>query len=276
MQPSESQVRKYGPLSSAVAGLLLTGALLNQHPNTTEKIHVNMDFECNASNLIDARNGSASWTIATLVVFATILPLIPAVLNKNDKFDFLTDDNKNLVVSHVLGQSSNFAGNEFIRHFLKAPDQSFFEKCNLTVSECLQHSFQYLYLSQEIAKNTTTTSFCPQPLTNFTSLYNSLHSTPDIAFSMFGAGTTLFLTSVYLWRKKRNPANPANTVRPSWVKLVLVLCFACALSVAILYQTQTSPNTFSQLLFSFLCGSLMQIFICLLYQYFQFKPIVLP
>ena len=246
MSPLESQVRSYGPLILAVTGLALTGTFINQDPGETTVL-ADKDFNCNMIALNTPKNVSAHWTSGLVIGLSVILPLLP--LTKSD-------EKIPALMSHALGQSSTFASNEFIKHFLVSPDQSFFKKCNTSVQACNERNLQSFPLK----------TFCDNTTIPIGEVFASLHSMPDIVFSMLGSSAMLFVANVYMWKSKNVPKNIENK-KISYFKITIVLFFSLLTSVAIIYQYRQSQNTADQLMASFLYGAGLQFLIFIMFQF---------
>ena len=250
MQPSESQVRNYAPLILAVTGLALTGTFINQDPSQIT-VKPNKDFDCSLISLYSSKNVSAHWTSGLVIGLSVFLPLLPLVKSQ---------EKANALVSHALGQSSTFASNEFIKHFLVSPDQSFFEKCNTTIEAC----------SERKKKPLTLNMFCDNSTLSPNELFSSLHSMPDIVFSMLGSSALLFAANVYMWKSTSVAPNPIIK-KMSYFKIIIVLFFSLLMAVAVIYQFRQSQNTPIELLTSFVYGAGIQLLIFVL---FQVKPAI--
>ena len=320
-----NQLRHFGPLVFAVLGCLLTGSLINQTPNIeNDSVQLDKDFKCKKNNdtISDTNNtsvlssSSSNWTTNFIIIFAIILPLIPLVLFKNKKNKNANFQNTNAFLSHLLGQSLIFAGNEFIKHFLISPDTSFFAKCNSTVELCLQKRLQRVALFLATAKSSKTNNqmypnqtiaFCSNSTLPVSEIFASLHSMPNIVFSMLGASAILFLANIYLWKQNKNANNSStnsiidkdkdkddnnvevNVVqfnnifqkfisafqinnynlskKISHVKVLFVLIFCLFISSAFIYKKTQSLNDNFELFTSFLYGAGLQLFIFALFQW---------
>jgi hypothetical protein len=247
MTPLEKQVRNYAPLVLAVTGLALTGTFINQDPGSTT-VQYDNNFNCSLISQYSPKNVSAHWTFGVVIGLSAILPLIPIVKS---------DEKINALMSHALGQSSTFASNEFIKHFLVSPDQSFFEKCNTSVETC----------SKLQAKPFSLNSFCDNSTLPLSELFASLHSMPDIVFSMLGSSAMLFVANVFMW--KMNAPRPKDPIikRVSYFKIVIILFFSLLMAVAVIYQYRQSQNTLGELLLSFFYGAGIQLLIFVLFQF---------
>ena len=250
----------------------------------------------------------------------------------------------NAFVSHVLGQSATFAGNEFIKHFLISPDPLFFEKCNSSIEVCLAKRLQNVpvFLASTTLSSTmsasapitfTTTllppldannktaalsllddkttanitqfnnqtfAFCSNSSLPMSDIFASLHSMPNVVFSMIGASAILFLANLYLW-KQSNLSNSElsssdnarhccsnnllqqsdNAIcnacyttlfsKPiSHVKVFFVLIFCLFISAVFIYKQTQSLNNNLELFTSFLYGVGLQLLIFALFQWKYF------
>ena len=252
----------------------------------------------------------------------------------------------NAFVSHVLGQSATFAGNEFIKHFLISPDPLFFEKCNSSIEVCLAKRLQNVpvflasttlsstmsasapitfttallppldanktvalsLLDDKTTANITqfnnqTFAFCSNSSLPMSDIFASLHSMPNVVFSMIGASAILFLANLYLW-KQSNLSNSKssnsddddarhccsnNNLLPqsdnaicnacyttlfskpiSHVKVFFVLIFCLFISAVFIYKQTQSLNNNLELFTSFLYGVGLQLLIFALFQWKYF------
>ena len=82
---------------------------------------------------------------AVTLFLSTVLPLLPLALNSKTNWN---SDKTEAVISHLIGQSATFGTTEFIRHFAIVPDPTFFERCNLSLNDCLAKSTQVLRLDK--------------------------------------------------------------------------------------------------------------------------------
>ena len=246
MTQLEKQVRNYAPLVLAVTGLALTGTFINQDPSSTT-VQPDKNFNCSLISHYSSKNVSAHWTSGVVIGLSVILPLLP-LAKSHEKV--------NALMSHALGQSSTFASNEFIKHFLVSPDQSFFEKCNTSVEACSELKAQPFPLN----------SFCDNSTLPLSELFASLHSMPDIVFSMLGSSAMLFMANVYLW--KINTSRPKDPVikKVSYFKISIALFISLLMAVAVIYQYRQSQNTLGELLMSFMYGAGLQLIIFVLFQ----------
>jgi hypothetical protein len=249
MTPSESQVRKYAPLVLAVTGLALTGTFINQDPSLAT-VRPNKDFNCNLISSYSSKNVSAHWTSGLVIGLSFILPLLPLVKSP---------EKANALVSHALGQSSTFASNEFIKHFLVSPDQSFFEKCNTSIEICKEQTFQQFPLN----------TFCDNSTLSLSELFSSLHSMPDIVFSMLGSSAMLFAANLYMWKLNSVSSQELKTMSKnvSHFKILITLIFSLLMAVAVIYQYRQSQNTTNELFMSFIYGAGIQFLIFVLFQF---------
>ena len=265
----ENQLGKHGLLILAVIGCLLTGTFINQNPSETASVAVNKDFSCNLSkihlnplDLLTSNNVSAHWTFGLVIGLSVVLPLLPELaLGSSNQME----ERICALVSHALGQSSTFASNEFIRHFLILPDKMFVEKCNVSEEVCYQRSLQYVPLN----------TFCNNSTLPFKDIFSSLHSVPDIAFSMLGSSAILLFFNIDLLKKKsllrrhqeqKETTTAGNQKIVSYFKLTIALLFMFLMSLAVIYQYRQSQNTVSEIIISFLYGALLQCLIVYLFQ----------
>ena len=348
----QQHLRNFGFVGCAVLGCLLMGSLINQTPNIINtSVQLDKDFKCNdsfatPSSLAPSSSLSTNWTTNFIISFSAILPLIPLVLLKNPTTTGTTIiasepaqhfQKTNAFMSHVLGQSATFAGNEFIKHFLISPDPLFFKKCNSSIELCLAKRLQHvpvflaalsasniapaasiawqqqqstaavaMSLGDQATANITepknqTFAFCSNSTLPINDIFASLHSMPNVVFSMIGASAILFLANIYLWKKSNlsslssnvvsqqssnvasqqsnnnlqhsyaktmSIANKATFHKPiSYVKVFFVLIFCLFISAAFIYkQTQSLNNNF-ELLTSFLYGAGLQLLIFALFQW---------
>ena len=357
----QQHLRNFGPVGCAIFGCLLTGLLINQPPNiVNSSIQLDKDIKCNTTRLSSSSSSfsspsslSTSWTTNFIITFSAILPLIPLLLIKNPTTPVEQRSNvesiqnfqkTNAFVSHVLGQSATFAGNEFIKHFLISPDPLFFEKCNSSIEVCLAKRLQNVpvFLASTTLSSTmsasapitfTTTllppldannktaalsllddkttanitqfnnqtfAFCSNSSLPMSDIFASLHSMPNVVFSMIGASAILFLANLYLW-KQSNLSNSElsssdnarhccsnnlllqsdNAIcnacyttlfsKPiSHVKVFFVLIFCLFISAVFIYKQTQSLNNNLELFTSFLYGVGLQLLIFALFQWKYF------
>ena len=361
----QQHLRNFGPVGCAIFGCLLTGLLINQPPNiVNSSIQLDKDIKCNTTRLSSPSSSSSSssslstsWTTNFIITFSAILPLIPLLLIKNpttagveerSNVESIQNFQKtNAFVSHVLGQSATFAGNEFIKHFLISPDPLFFEKCNSSIEVCLAKRLQNvpvflasttlsssssstmsanapitfttalslplvdanktaaLSLDDKTTANITqfnnqTFAFCSNSSLPMSDIFASLHSMPNVVFSMIGASAILFLANLYLW-KQSNLSNSElsssdnarhccsnnllqqsdNAIcnacyttlfsKPiSHVKVFFVLIFCLFISAVFIYKQTQSLNNNLELFTSFLYGVGLQLLIFALFQWKYF------
>lgn len=244
MTPPSKQVLKYSTTAVTIVGLLLTGNLIN---NDVVDVTPDKDFDCNSTVTFAASTDNLTWSGATLVTLSLLLPVLPLLSSS-------TADRSEALVSHVLGQSCNFAGSKFIQHFVVSPDNSFAPLCNLTYNQCSQLSLQHVSLFSPINVSLCTND---SPL-----LHAALRSVPDLVLTVFGASLVTFGANLYQLQK--NKVTTDKSV--SCYKMTAATWFMFTVATAIIYCCDFSKHDSQQMLVSFAFGIGLQLVIYSLYQ----------
>jgi hypothetical protein len=226
-------------------------------------------------------NGTMDWTQSVITAASVLLPATPLLLNSKT---MLNEGKLDALVAHALGQSASFGSMEMVRHFVIYPNHQFFSKCNLTLAECNHlNPGQYTLLPAGLAgdrdanddndnnNNRSANSgagrvLCPHASSVAAELFNSLHSLPDLGSALVGSAAVIFACNLWFW----NLANKSNKTASSShdvTKIIIVLVFLMYIILSMLYRLKHAENSMGELLFSFLCGAGIQLFIAFLYQF---------
>lgn len=178
----------------------------------------------------------------TTAVFCFIWPLLPMLLNSRNTF---IDAKREFVMSHVLGQTSNFGIAEVFRTQIALPEDLFLDKCNLTPEECLRLSQEKialpLYEPQDsnhpslcrgqfkAANNASHAAYNDRPI-----IYNSLHHYPDPVCMLFGSSLVSFIATIMHWGKL-NPTQKKLYQTSATVRSILTVSDIAMLSSLLFY-----------------------------------------
>jgi RsiW-degrading membrane proteinase PrsW (M82 family) len=242
----------------------------------------------------DASNGTLPMHQALIITASILLPASPLLLNSKTVFN---EGKQNALVAHILGQSASFGSTEMARHFLVAPNWQFFSHCNLSLAECQRMPPGEYLLTAAVAMTATATTYtasaaaapkddnddndnsttttadlpraevlCPRPTVGpFKDLYDSLHSLPDFCSALIGSSTIIFVSNLWFWDLS-NKSNKPVAATHNFTKLILVCVFIFYVTLSMFYRFRYVENSFGELIFSFIYGAGIQIFITLLYQ----------
>lgn len=195
---------KQAPIGVFSLVMILTGSLVNQYP-TNEKI-VN-DIDCNkAANNNNNNNNTIVGDgifppyVSSVLVF--LLPIIPLLVPPIEERKW------EMITSHIVGQTGSFGSSEVARHFIISPEAHFYEKCNLTLDECVN-----------LNNNNSLYDVCNKSNLPQSTLFNSLHGSPNVLLVMVGASLFAFFISVKHW-KSQQVGKVDNCT-----KYVLKICF---------------------------------------------------
>jgi hypothetical protein len=265
------RLNKYGPVVSIVASCVLTGSLVDpERQPTNEEVVAGLDFVCESIQQNVTKPVVNVTSIETIIIILSILiPLLPVCA-----FESWNVDKTNKILSHALGQSTNFASAETIRHFLVSPNQEFFEKCNLTSDRCNANVARAFQLVPPSETNTTSSNpiLCPQASTLLLpELISTLHSNPNVMSCLIGSAILSFIANVIMWKNKRQ-INP-------YFKAATVLLFVAYIALITMHQSQTSSVDIVDSFLAIIYGAVIQFLIILFYQFRQpntpsYKPVL--
>ena len=188
--------------------------------------------------------------------FCFIWPLLPLLLNSRKH---MNDVKLESIITHVLGQVSNFGIAEVFRTQIPLPEDLFLDKCNLSPDECLFFSKEKIALplfrpplynaSTPHTVSTSLSSTSSQTMVHDAQLdtqlprglcrgqyyntknnkfqdgpviYNSLHHYPDAICMLFGSAVVSFIASICHW-KNINHTKKGFTQVSLTVRSILVL-----------------------------------------------------
>lgn len=181
----------------------------------------------------------------TTAVFCFVWPLLPMLLNSRKTFNGAKMES---ILSHVLGQTSNFGIAEVFRTQIAYPEDLFLDKCNLSPLECLRLSQEKillpLYLPRPPPPDALLTdglprnpaAMCKGQFYNMANnntkkkdlfkdeaiIYNSLHHYPDSVCMLFGSALVSFVATILHWRKL-NPAQKRMKEASTTVRSILTV-----------------------------------------------------
>lgn len=197
---------------------------------------------------------------ATTAVFCVLWPLLHMVLNSRKS---LNEAKLESIVSHLLGQSSNYGIAEIFRTQMVYPEHLFLDKCNLSPEECLELSQRNMPLplyqtpagAEEKALCRNTTLSATNPL-----LYNSLHHYPDPVCMLFGSALVSFIASILHWRSL-NPTQKKMYDTSANVRSVLMLSDLATITCVLFYLYHLYMAYDLQQLLGVLVGIVLQVMI---------------
>jgi RsiW-degrading membrane proteinase PrsW (M82 family) len=279
--PSPQEMVSLGP--STRNGVDCSSPAALSSPSLSYQQWIQMMSDAAAAATTTTSNGTLPMHQALIITASILLPASPLLLNSKTVFN---EGKQNALVAHILGQSASFGSTEMARHFLVTPNWQFFSHCNLTLSECQRMSPGKYPLTSAAAftanaatkddnvDNTTTTTanlpraevLCPRPTVGpFKDLYDSLHSLPDFCSALIGSSTIIFASNLWFWDLS-NKSNKPVVATHNFTKLILVCVFIFYVTLSMFYRFRYVENSFGELIFSFMYGAGIQIFITLLYQ----------
>ena len=286
-----------------------------------------MDFDCNlaaaassslssssslmSSQFAPRKNHSDHTSNATFSSFqaqavtlflSTVLPLLPLALNSKTNWN---SDKTEAVISHLIGQSATFGTTEFIRHFAIVPDPTFFERCNLSLNDCLAKSTQVLRLdklcptasfslknNQSIVAaatgaasnslNRSQRSFAVSSSSSLSSslppvnlqaslpndlsnIHAALHSMPNPTMAIVGSSFVVFVANLFFWTR-HNKSGKNSSSAHSLVKMTMIVVFLMFVSFALLYRYKQHQQSLTDIVVSFFYGMVVQLLMTLLFQ----------
>jgi RsiW-degrading membrane proteinase PrsW (M82 family) len=293
----------------------------------SEKVTVGMDFDCNlaaaaslslssssslmSSQFAPRKNHSDHTSNATFSSFqaqavtlflSTVLPLLPLALNSKTNWN---SDKTEAVISHLIGQSATFGTTEFIRHFAIVPNPTFFERCNLSLNDCLAKSTQVLRLdklcptaffslknNQSIVAaaasaasnslNRSQRSFAVSSSSSLSSslppvnlqaslpndlsnIHAALHSMPNPTMAIVGSSFVVFVANLFFWTR-HNKSGKNSSSAHSLVKMTMIVVFLMFVSFALLYRYKQHQQSLTDIVVSFFYGMVVQLLMTLLFQ----------
>jgi hypothetical protein len=259
-----------------IISFFITGLSINAFPSGQTSVELGKDIDCYHQQFqIDAvsfyaalagyANNTMDWTQSVITAASVVLPATPLLLNSKNMFN---EGKLDALVAHALGQSASFGAMEMVRHFVIHPNMQFFSKCNLTLAECNHlNPGKYTLLSpDDNVTNSSRRALCSETTTVIKDLFNSLHSLPDLGSALVGSAAVIFVCNLWFW----NLANKNNKTASSThviTKIILIIVFLMYIILSMLYRLRRVENTMGELLFSFLCGAGIQVFIAFLYQF---------
>lgn len=187
-------------------------------------------------------------------------PLLPLLLNSRTTMNNAKIES---IISHVLGQATNFGLAEVFRTQIAYPESLFLEKCNISPLECLQMSQNKVALPLYIPsqKNNSSAAMCrgqyynndiyvkssinsesgvasvPAKKKTFNDgkiIYNSLHHYPDPVCMMFGASIVSFIVSIIEW-DNMNPRRKKLQQSSATVRSILTMSDIATMSSMLFY-----------------------------------------
>ena len=222
--------QKNAPLAVLVAGSLLLGGLINQHPpGVRDSVAAGLDFECPSEPLALAQrkdNGSLLSSSSgllpePLVAFlALVFPLLPILApsfvstGRGGSRKLLAHleqgDTWKLVVCHALGQSGSFSTSELARFFIVKPNAQFFTDCNLSGEECRKLAAEggrmqkrQIVWEDKVEDDGDSTVLCQNTTSTYPELRENLHGFPDVASALVGASVASFFLSASARRRNK-------------------------------------------------------------------------
>ena len=293
--PVNTLLLQVAPLGGLALLFLLLGSLIHTGQES-ETVKIGTLLECSraAQNVTPFQHQASEFVTGfyeTAIFIALAAPLVPFALDPLRKWN---DVKTQAVGAHLLGQSSSFGISEVLRYVGYWPNDLFFDRCNLTESECLEKSLQTLYLmaptkrrrpedSSSSSSTTTTTTttnqtLCSRPNARGKDIYDSLHTFPNYAGSMLGSGLISFFLCVFFWSRLKlvgsssssssssnSKSRAPSTFKPTHAsrKTVFVISFLmlCATTVYFVCAGNSQEETVSQKMLSVFQGALMQALI---------------
>jgi hypothetical protein len=327
MSQTAPHLFRHWPTGLTAIGLILLGSTINNFPSLSEKVTVGMDFDCNlaaaassslssssslmSSQFAPRKNHSDHTSNATFSSFqaqavtlflSTVLPLLPLALNSKTNWN---SDKTEAVISHLIGQSATFGTTEFIRHFAIVPDPTFFERCNLSLNDCLAKSTQVLRLdklcptaffslknNQSIVAaaasaasnslNRSQRSFAVSSSSSLSSslppvnlqaslpndlsnIHAALHSMPNPTMAIVGSSFVVFVANLFFWTR-HNKSGKNSSSAHSLVKMTMIVVFLMFVSFALLYRYKQHQQSLTDIVVSFFYGMVVQLLMTLLFQ----------
>ena len=202
--------RQSFPVIFLIVSLVL-GSLINSFPDETALINItDVTSNCSGaaiaaaisleSDALPPAPFSMSTTLA--LVFALLFPVIFNFL-KQSQFESITSGKTLLpIYNHVSGQVLSFSSCEFLRHFLQFPQaDNFVKACNLTEETCNMHEKIYTPLNL----------LCSNSSLDQTTIFDTLHTLPNISFVLLGASTVSLIINYLKPKASAAPLNPYQT-----------------------------------------------------------------
>lgn len=222
----EKQLVNHGPFAALFTGMIVIGSVVNK--NTTDSIVQPNEKWCN-KNILQLQelisDMPAGLGVATIIV-VLLFPLVPILINSQNKF--WNAFKFEIVKCHIVGQGSAFGVSEMLRHFLTLPEPTFLNKCNITLEECANKTYNF-------PSATNITSFCHAE--NSHELFNSLHHFPDNTCCFIGASIVTFLATLFYWnRVNRNGKSIYELHSVKQCGLIMLQIFCIILVMTYLYH----------------------------------------
>ncbi len=272
---STSQLLTNPNLPSLTLGILFSvvGTFINKFPNSSEPINVGLDFNCkrllplspqfnnNDTNLLLPTRLSLYEAQTVTMIFSFLAPALPIFLNSKTMWN---EDKTNALMSQFLGQSAVLGTSEFIRHFSVVVDNTFQQKCNLSIESCKAWTAFVLPLVDQPSK----TGLCFVNQTDnseLKNLYDSVHSMPNSIFAMVGSSVVVFLANLFYWTRY-NKSNKELSSAHYTIKLLMIIMFLIFITFAVVYRFKEKSQSVTDLALSFFFGIIVQCVMTLLYQ----------
>lgn len=301
-------IREHGPASILATAMILTGSLIGK--NSTDDAIMVSDYWCKQispshqrfppDNKTEVARRHAIPDALNQFSLATSLltPMIPVLVNFKTAWfkidarelaglDLRTlgdrlwsppeaDDATNkwtklsLLKMHVLGQTTVYAVNEVLRHYITSPSRAFWDKCNITKKECLKRAklrTAHLALPGAPALNssganyTSDQLFCPNAtVRDVGELYDELHYFPNLYCMMLGASSMSIAFYVALYFCKMESKEYFGLFSSCGRSLV-VLAVAIYLTLFFIYAFYLYKTSQMIQLVSFFGGLFIQMFV---------------
>lgn len=250
---------KYSPTFLLVAGMYITGSLVNHFP-ASEHVKVGVDLPCpDLSSYAAASFNHTLLRDGLVVAAASLLSAVPILLAPSGHS---TDAKIKSIASLFTGQSVTLGSSETLRHFLVRPDKNFYKLCNLSTEDCNRLSNLVLPVwkmandSESLCQSTT-----PSDSDHF-ALTQSLHALPNSTMGLLGAALIMFVLNLGKWtRPSTRPASLKTSFKktPFNVKLTFVLAFATILCFILYYQYKSVQWHFAETFVSLVYGCFLQL-----------------
>jgi len=252
----------------------VVGTFINKFPNSSEPINVGLDFNCkrllppshqfitNNNDTLSFASGMSSQDAQIVTMFFSfVAPALPIFLNSKTVWN---EDKTNALMSQFLGQSAVLGTSEFIRHFSVVVDNTFQQKCNLSIESCKAWTAFILPLVDQPTK----TGLCFVNQTDnaeLKTLFDSVHSMPNSIFAMVGSSVVVFLANLFFWTKyNKNNKELSNAHYTN--KIIIIVMFLIFVTFAVVYRFKEKSQSVTDLALSFFFGVVVQCVMTLLYQ----------